>query len=553
MRSQHPAGRDSPPPNIPTVRSWGPPPGVSRRGAPAFSSSGIPEDVQLALEAVNNLVTYCPDWAKRVHQLGAQIGHRQKDLAAVAALAERQHFEASSAPSPLTQSVRKQGSTESLTAPDEAQARPRARELVSSAEMDGGQKPMRPSVSTDGITQDKQTSTADTSPTSSDRAKHHVIAAAALHARATMPKTELRHKRAASTQSMLTGDGAAVAKYRSKSMLVVYYDSYVQSFFEELVKFVSASRNLMRKAKMAAKVAQIKRMAELEMPDEDSGEEDEMELTAKFVPRQQSPPTLHPEPEGNAAEMDGTAMAYEDSSDDDIAHMAKSNGSGPLAVDLKPDEGKPTDVLSTVCDTNELSYPRSNGAMYNAMSPARMKSPLRSSVLFSSYGGSHQPQTDAFEELDKALELVQSICERAAHQFLREGECSEDIIRIEDKLTEAKSSADGEMQKMLENDVDGALRKTLAEGPVRNRTYRPQSMRRDTTAFVRTKPLMNGGAAISEESVHSSPKLTPGPGSPPVTLGSPITLEVDENLNNGSMNSREPPKLQFRSTTAMGR
>lgn len=39
----------------------------------------------------------------------------------------------------------------------------------------------------------------------------------------------------------------------------VYYDSYMQSFFEELAKFMSASRNLMREAKMVVKIAYMKR------------------------------------------------------------------------------------------------------------------------------------------------------------------------------------------------------------------------------------------------------------------------------------------------------
>ncbi|KAK3371233.1 hypothetical protein B0T24DRAFT_595075 [Lasiosphaeria ovina] len=60
---------------------------------------------------------------------------------------------------------------------------------------------------------------------------------------------------------------------KTRSMIIVYYDSYVQLFFEDLVKFVSASRKMMRKAKMAAKVAQIKRLAELEMPEESDEEE----------------------------------------------------------------------------------------------------------------------------------------------------------------------------------------------------------------------------------------------------------------------------------------
>lgn len=512
---------------------------MSRLGAPAFSSSsGIPEDVQLALEAVNNLVTYCPDWAKRVHLLSPQIHQRQLDLAKV--------FDR---PALDTKSIKNKASTESLKPKDDGPAHPTIQEPVSSPDIvQPAQKPVRPSVSTDGITQqDKQASTANTSPTSSDQAKHHVLSAAAapVNARGALPGSEDTKKRAATAESLLTGDGAAVSKYRSKSMVIVYYDSYVQSFFEELVKFVSASRNLMRKAKMAAKVAQIKRMAELEMPDSDSGDDDEMELTAKFVPRELSPPVLRPEPETNSTGAHQAVMTYEDSSDDDDNDMAvggKVNEPGPLAVDTKPDDGIPADMLSAPDGANQASNIQSNGATYNAVTPTRIASPLRSSVLFSSFGGSHHSPTDVFENLDKALEVIQGLCEHAAHQFLREGECAQDITKINEKLIETKTTADGEMQKLLENDVDGALRKTLSEGPVRSRTYRSQSMRRDA-AFAKAKATMNGGVAISEESANGSPRLTAGPATPPVTL-TPITLEVDEGIGNGSVNSNETPKLQ---------
>ena len=61
-----------------------------------------------------------------------------------------------------------------------------------------------------------------------------------------------------------------VPKYRSRN--IVYYDSYVQLFFEDFVKFVSTSRNKIRKPKMAAKVARIKRLAELERLEESDKE-----------------------------------------------------------------------------------------------------------------------------------------------------------------------------------------------------------------------------------------------------------------------------------------
>lgn len=62
-------------------------------------------------------------------------------------------------------------------------------------------------------------------------------------------------------------------------MIIVYYDSYVQAFLNELVRFISTSRNLMRQAQMAAKVAHIKRMAEVEMADDGSNPGDDSSMS----------------------------------------------------------------------------------------------------------------------------------------------------------------------------------------------------------------------------------------------------------------------------------
>ncbi|TQV96547.1 hypothetical protein V2A60_003064 [Cordyceps javanica] len=61
------------------------------------------------------------------------------------------------------------------------------------------------------------------------------------------------------------GNGLAAKKRRLEP---VYFDGSMQKFFEELVHFIAVSRNMMRKAKMAARVAQIKKMAEVEVGDD---------------------------------------------------------------------------------------------------------------------------------------------------------------------------------------------------------------------------------------------------------------------------------------------
>lgn len=53
-----------------------------------------------------------------------------------------------------------------------------------------------------------------------------------------------------------------------------------------------------------------------------------------------------------------------------------------------------------------------------------------------------------FDELDKGLEWSQGQCERAAHQFLRDGECSMEIENIKRKLAEVTEKAEKEVGRL---------------------------------------------------------------------------------------------------------
>ena len=55
---------------------------------------------------------------------------------------------------------------------------------------------------------------------------------------------------------------------------------------------------------------------------------------------------------------------------------------------------------------------------------------------------------DIFDELDKALEWCQGQCEHAAHQFLRDGDCSAEIENIKRKLEEVKVSSEKELVRI---------------------------------------------------------------------------------------------------------
>lgn len=389
------------------------------------------------------------------------------------------------------------------------------------------------------------------SPSAVEGQTSQVIALATAQARAALRRTQLSKKRAAAAESMLSIDGATPSKYRNRNLVMVYYDSYVQSFFEELVKFVSASRNLMRKAKMAAKVAQIKKMAELEVPDDGSSASEEEpscngSTSMDLVPQLSSP---------NGAITDGMK--------EDLP--GGKRGSPPDAAQCTPDQDMkdaPSPTLSPTksphahAPTATNGYGNGNGNKLSSQPLKPSSVPAKRPRLgggyssFSSFGlGLGEPlQPDVFDELDKSLESVQSMCEHAAHQFLRDGDCSDEVVSIKDRLSGTKTSAEKEIQRML--DQDDTLKAKLSESPIRARSYRPQSMRRGASLASASPTAVRGSGEAGGVmgGGFDGNRLTPDPEPSPFGASGGV-LEVDDGNDDGD---REPPKLQYRSTRAMG-
>ncbi|KAI9167184.1 hypothetical protein HJFPF1_03309 [Paramyrothecium foliicola] len=224
----------------------------------------------MAMDALKNLTNNIPPWQVRLDELSSQIERRQAELAAVSAA------EAKSAD---VKSLRNVGSTESLKPKDDGPSH-----FSPDADLTGFPAvplPEETQVHTPLETtapphnaQDRQPYSTDADATSPTRSQKQARDLAAAHSRAAA-QAKKRHRSA----SVVSAEGA-VPTYRSRNAIIVYYDSYVQKFFDDLVRFVSSGRNLMRKAKMAAKVAQIKRLAELELPDDDASGDDKNGLDA---------------------------------------------------------------------------------------------------------------------------------------------------------------------------------------------------------------------------------------------------------------------------------
>ncbi|KAK4202862.1 hypothetical protein QBC40DRAFT_37890 [Triangularia verruculosa] len=428
------------------------------------------------MDALKNLVSNVPDWLHKLDELNGQIEQRQNELARVAEKDKERSPDGRSSGAP--KSIRNKGSTESLRPRDEPEAHPRestpqpqletrkdngdaaadaAAAGAAAAKAGAGQPPSSPSDSH--------------SPSAIQRQENKVRAAGQARARATLRKRQR-------TDSVMSGDGGP-PKYRTRSMIIVYYDSYVQIFFEELVKFVSASRNMMRKAKMAAKVAQIKRLAELDMPDDDEDDEKkEGDLTA--ASGDGTIEAAPASPNGNAEEV--PALQY--------VSTRRLMGGGPSAM----------------------------MAARAAMGRSYGRAGARNSVTLGPDGKSLQG--DVYDELDKGLEFVQSMCEHAAHQFLRDGDCGEEVSKIQRRLRETKELADKEMER-VKKESPACLQKDAEE--IRGRSYRPQSMRKDNLNALKAAET-NG-------------------------LGSEMKLEVDDGAEDVEVVL--PPRLMYRSTRAM--
>jgi hypothetical protein len=148
------------------------------------------------------------------------------------------------------------------------------------------------------------------------------------------------------------------SKFRTRSMIIVYYDSEIQKSFEQVVRHIGTARNGLRRAKTTLR-------------------------------------------------MEALTSAHGFS--DMLGPPRSSSGYAPLAM-FRTARGPP---------------PR----------PGMGADPKSS-------------QTDILTSADLALEKAQSLCERGAHQFLRDGDSEAEIIGAKDSFEEAKHMADTEIARL---------------------------------------------------------------------------------------------------------
>lgn len=431
------------------------------------------------MDALKNLTTNIPDWLKRLDELNGQIEQRQLELAQVT----------DSSSSTKARSVKNRGSTESLKPRDEPDAHP-GQPLPP---LQPPTSPISTPLDTSAGAQQQQEIPADQQPPSSpagsntpsalQRQTNQVKAAGQARARATLRKRQR-------TESVISGDGGT-PKYRTRSMIIVYYDSYVQSFFEELVKFVSASRNMMRKAKMAAKVAAIKRLAELEMPEVDDDDDDE-EAQGDGLGIVAATKGITASATGNIVAATAASGNIGDGSPKPWALVADAPLEASPAKDGDEDD---LPALRYVSTRRMQTISRQPNVPMTATGRPMFPPGSRSGFGNSQKGAGDQPR-DVYDELDKGLERVQGMCEHAAHQFLRDGDCTDEVTKIQRWLGETRELATKETERVKKEDPESLK---AAEDPTKGRSFRPPNMRRDHGSGTPTKESKDiGGSDLLE-------------------------------------------------------
>ncbi|KAK4075238.1 hypothetical protein Purlil1_12712 [Purpureocillium lilacinum] len=204
-----------------------------------MSSSWVTHEYDMAIGVLKHLINNIPGWQSRLTGLSKQLDRRQGDLATMGH--QGPNIPGVRLPGPKS-------SCEPLNPTDSC---------LIQWETDGALGPQRKEP--DDTLDSFHLSRKSTNCVSLDMSAKEILAVAPLSARAQTSKM---------LASASTGSAERSPAYQPSERIVVYYDSYVQSFFDQLVLFVSMSRNIIRKSRMSITMAQMKRMIESDEPED---------------------------------------------------------------------------------------------------------------------------------------------------------------------------------------------------------------------------------------------------------------------------------------------
>lgn len=380
------------------------------------------------MEGLQTLVDSVPAWHGILDDLNTKIANRQVELA-----------QADSNYRPAARSLKNKGSTESLR-PKDNETPMRCVDEEDNKTESADKQNLNHQVSTKDVVFGTCSDERPEAPAAAPRVRlaHHSSSPGPLpppvrrqpsqriaNQQESLPPMSPPVARKRKTQSMAS-NGSQVPKYRTRSMIIVYYDSAVQNAFEELVRHISASRNAMRRGKMAARMASMRQMAAMEAVDDD----DEAECALPAISA--SPIPLLP----------GMTTKVEN---------GDRNTAAPIAVDGRSDEKLNSENELRIANFKFLSTRRmgpTRDSPLTAQERAKREAlPLGSLGPRSGFNLLNSADSNMYDNLDSGLEWCQSMCEHAAHQFLRDGECLEEVEGIKRRLAEVREIAQSELAK----------------------------------------------------------------------------------------------------------
>lgn len=182
-------------------------------------------------------------------------------------------------------------------------------------------------------------------------------------------------RRKRKSASVLSGNQSGPAKYRSRSLIVVYYDSEIQKSFETLVRNMGVGRNMLRKGKMSAR---INALSDLVAEDDEEDDDDNEDVDASLAK---------------------------------IGYQPKAGLKGFPSTRFRGPPGPGLPSLRT-----------------NASS------------------------TESYDLADAALDRAQTFCEKGAHQFLRDGDCTDELTQCKAQFDEIFTVAEREFKKLDSHD-----------------------------------------------------------------------------------------------------
>ncbi|KAI4138275.1 MAG: hypothetical protein L6R39_006875 [Caloplaca ligustica] len=223
---------------------------------------------------------------------------------------------------------------------------------------------------------------------------------------------EIRRKRKSASADLSAASGPQ--RYRSRSLVIVYYDSAIQEAFETLVRNIAGARNNLRKGRTAASFKA--RMASMGMADDDDD----------------AYPALNPK----------------------------------LLIKRAPRTSTPS-------------------------------------------------ESPSFQKADEDLEAAQNLCEVAAHQFLRDGDCDDEIAGTRKRFQDCLATAKAEVARLQAEES----RQDAGDSPE-----------------VLSEPTMPARRDININSVTLATEKTDAPRMPTIpTLTTNGTIEVDDDSDAASV------------------